>query len=302
MKHNDMWEDVMMVRVSIGIPFYNSERTLEDAIRSVFAQSFRDWELILVDDGSVDRSLDIASCVDDTRVKLISDGCNRGLPYRLNQITSLASGEYIARMDSDDIMHPERIAAQVECLDENPEVEVLGTAIYGMEADGTILGVRGDEGLDTDPSAVLAHGLMIHPTVCGRADWFRNNPYDSRYVRAEDYELWCRTCNTTRFHSISQSLLFYRDGCGTRPRKYLKTKETGRTIIRRYGPRYAGNAKTCMLIAETYVKGAIYCLFAGIGLERAITQRRYRKLSYCELAEAEEQIEKVKQTPVPGLD
>ena len=302
MKHNDMWKDVIMMRVSIGIPFYNSEKTLEDAIRSVFAQSFQDWELILVDDGSVDGSLHIASCVEDARVKLISDGCNRGLPYRLNQITSLASGEYIARMDSDDIMHPERLAAQVKYLDENPAVEVLGTAIYGMEVDGTILGVRGDEELNTDPSAVLAHGLMIHPTGFGRADWFRSNPYDSRYVRAEDYELWCRTCNTTRFHSVNQPLLFYRDGCGTRPQKYLKTKETARTIIRQYGPHYVGSARSCVLVAETYVKGAIYCLLEGIGLEKAVTQRRYRKLGYGELAEAEEQIERVKQTLVPGLD
>jgi glycosyltransferase involved in cell wall biosynthesis len=75
--------------MTIGIPFYNAEAYLGDAIRSIFAQTYHDWELILVDDGSTDRSLEIARAVRDPRVRVISDGQNRRLPYRLNQITAV---------------------------------------------------------------------------------------------------------------------------------------------------------------------------------------------------------------------
>ena len=116
------------MRVTIGIPFYNAKHTLADAIRSVFAQTFQDWELILADDGSTDGSAEIARMVDDPRVTVISDGMNRGLPYRLNKITELARADYIARMDADDLMHPERLTLQVQYLDANPAVDVVSTA------------------------------------------------------------------------------------------------------------------------------------------------------------------------------
>src|SRR4030066_138114 len=89
--------------VTVGIPFFNNQDTLPDAIRSIFAQSFQDWELLLLDDGSTDGSLQIAQSIDDPRVRVISDGCNRKLPARLNQIIDLARGQYIARMDADDL-------------------------------------------------------------------------------------------------------------------------------------------------------------------------------------------------------
>src|SRR5438309_10301144 len=91
------------VSVSIGIPFLNARRFLADAVRSVFAQTCDDWELLLVDDGSTDGSLDVVRSIDDPRVRVISDGTNRGLCARLNQIASLARGKYLARMDADDL-------------------------------------------------------------------------------------------------------------------------------------------------------------------------------------------------------
>src|SRR3954468_15780628 len=104
-------------RVTIGLPFVNSGETLPNAIRSVFAQTYDDWELILCDDGSTDISLEIARSVRDARVRVLSDGKNVGLPCRLNQIAAVARGEMLARMDADDLMHPNRIAAQVALLD-----------------------------------------------------------------------------------------------------------------------------------------------------------------------------------------
>src|SRR5687768_7329955 len=105
-----------MPLVTIGLPFLNPGHRFEYALKSVFAQSFKDWELLLVDDGSTDQSLSIAERVNDPRVKYIHDGNNRGLPCRLNQITESASGRILIRMDADDLMHPTRVERLVHCL------------------------------------------------------------------------------------------------------------------------------------------------------------------------------------------
>src|SRR5688572_8039312 len=108
--------------VTVGIPFLNGKRTLVDAVRSVFAQTFTDWELILMDDGSTDGSADLVRGIDDPRVRLVSDGVNRGLCDRLNQIASLAQGRYLARMDADDLMHAQRLERQVAYLNRHADV------------------------------------------------------------------------------------------------------------------------------------------------------------------------------------
>ena len=103
----------MCTLVTIGIPFYNASQFLEYAIKSVINQTYTNWELILVDDGSTDDSLSIARSFNDQRIKILSDGVNKGLVSRLNEIILNSRGSYIARMDADDIMHFERIEKQI---------------------------------------------------------------------------------------------------------------------------------------------------------------------------------------------
>ena len=113
--------------VTVGLPMYNPGRFLDLAVRSVFAQTYDNWELIILDDGSTDGSLELARRIRDPRVNVFSDGKNRGLPYRLNQILDLASGQFIARMDADDLMHPERIERQGKHLLAYPEADAVTT-------------------------------------------------------------------------------------------------------------------------------------------------------------------------------
>ena len=96
-------------RLTIGIAFRNPGKHFELALTSVFSQTFTDWELLLIDDGSDDDSLILARGVRDVRVSVIADGLQLGLPARLNQIALLARGECLARMDADDLMHPDRL-------------------------------------------------------------------------------------------------------------------------------------------------------------------------------------------------
>jgi len=288
--------------VSIGIPFFNARATLADAVRSVFAQSREDWELLLVDDGSTDGSGDVARRVRDPRVRLMADDVNKGLPSRLNEIARLAQGEYLARMDADDLMHPQRLERQVRFLEAHPAVDVVDAAVYTIASDNEPLGKRGRVPLAADPVSVLRRGLLLHPAVTGRTAWFRNNPYDAGYVRAEDRELWIRTCARTVFARVPEPLLFYREDLSGNLKSYLQTLRSTRQILRTYGPPLVGRLGTARLVAGEHLKGLCYRLFTRLGRADRLIRRRNRPLEAAEAAAARAVIGRVLRTSVPGFE
>jgi glycosyltransferase involved in cell wall biosynthesis len=290
-----------MARVSIGLPFLNSADTLVTAVRSVFSQTLKDWELILVDDGSSDESLKTVRQIKDDRVIVVSDGLNCGLASRLNQIASLSKCEYLARMDADDIMHPGRLERQVAYLDASPRVEVLGSAAYVMDEHGGVFGIRSESACLPNVGRVVARGLFIHPTVIGRTAWFQANAYDATYHRAEDHELWARTFWFSNFAVIEEPLLFYRD-CAFATRKYTASCRTDRRILRKYGLPEFGVLGTTIAIGKSYAKSAVYRISAAVHLERLLLARRNRCLSNGERESAGSALEVVRKTRVPGLD
>jgi glycosyltransferase involved in cell wall biosynthesis len=290
------------VSVTIGIPFLNARRSLAAAVRSVFAQTHPDWELLLVDDGSSDGSIDVVRRLDDPRVRLVRDGSHRGLCARLNQIAAMARGAYLARMDADDVMHPERIERQLALLRADPGVDLVDTATFTVDDDLTPLGVRGDRPLDCRPEAVLRDGLLIHPTVTGRTEWFRRNPYDPAFVRAEDRELWIRTRATTRFARLAEPLFFYREGPAGNLGNYLRTERTVRAILRRYGPPLVGTRRTRLLVMRSRLKSMAYRVGTGLGLQGRLIRGRNRRLEPAEMREASRILAAIQRTRVPGLE
>ncbi len=196
--------------LTVGLPFRNAETTLDAAIRSVVAQTQVDWELILLDDGSTDGSRAVAETwLNDPRIRLVADDAHRGLATRLNQITQAANGQYLARMDADDEMCPDRLMKQVQFLAENPTVDVMGSWAYLADETGRITGVR-KVAAHAKPIRLALFGYFIHPTVMGRTGWFRTNPYDEHAGWVADYELWLRTYTTSRFAVLPEPLLVYR--------------------------------------------------------------------------------------------
>lgn len=191
--------------------FHNARDTLERSVRSLLWQSYPYWELILLDDGSSDDSAQILRSFEDPRIRLCSDLVCRGLPVRLNQGIALARGEYIARMDADDIAFPERFARQVAYLQNHPEVDLLATAALLVDADDQPIGVlaagQSHEAICRRPW----HGFpMPHPTWMGRTDWFRQNPYDELARKAQDQSLLYSTYRTSRFAGLPDVFLGYR--------------------------------------------------------------------------------------------
>jgi glycosyltransferase involved in cell wall biosynthesis len=290
------------VSVSIGIPFRNARRVLAAAVRSVFAQTHHDWELLLIDDGSTDGSIEVVRHLDDPRVRLVADGSHRGLCARLNQIATMARGTFLARMDADDVMHPERIERQLALLRTDPTVDLVDTATFTVDDDLTPLGIRGDRPLDARPEAVLRDGLLIHPTVTGRAEWFRRHPYDPVFVRAEDHELWIRTCGTTRFARLCQPLFFYREGLAGNLANYLRTERTVRDILLRYGPPLVGARRTRLLVMRSRLKAMAYRLGTGVGLQGRLISRRNRRLGAAEVREGSRVLAAILATRVSGLE
>jgi len=194
--------------VTVAIPFFNNEATIAYAIESVLAQEFTDFELLLVNDGSADGSVEaVRPYVDGQRVRLFNDGRNLGLSARLNQIARLANGAFIARMDADDVMHPYRISKQVQLLTLHPEVDVVGTDIYLVDSAYRVIERR------KTPAERLSKRFsylrLFHPTITGRTNWFRDNPYSAEFPRCEDVDLWMRAGGGPNISVIPEPLLYY---------------------------------------------------------------------------------------------
>lgn len=215
--------------VSIAMPVYNAEKTLAAAVRSILYQTYTNFELIVIDDGSTDNTLSIARSFKDPRIKIISDGNNSGLSTRLNQALDICGGEYFARMDSDDVSFPERIEKQVHFLNEHEEVDLMGAGILIYQENGNLKGVvpilETHEEICRSPWGGF---YMAHPTWMGRTGWFLKYRYRSLSKKAssdkaQDQFLLFRTHRTSRFACINEVLLGYRED-GRSLKKSLKAR------------------------------------------------------------------------------
>ena len=224
--------------ISIGIPFYNAEDYLSDAIKSVLAQSYPYWELILVDDGSTDESLKIAQdfAKKDNRIRVISDRENKKLPYRLNQIIRNAQGDYIARMDADDIIATNRFEQQIEFLKNNPNFDLVSTGLLSLKNNLDLVGYRipCSSKHITLNDAVLGTTGIIHASIMAKKSWYFRNLYNEKNRLAEDYELWLNAYlrNDLKVGFIEEPLYFYREEQNIRLEKMLRAYGTQISIIK----------------------------------------------------------------------
>lgn len=188
---------------------YNTkEEYLRQSIESILNQTFTNFEFIIINDGSTDRHIeDVIKSYDDGRIKYFCQS-NKGLPAALNNGLDKAGGKYIARMDSDDISHTDRLEKQYAFMESNPDVGVCGTLfkIFGQKS-----------GVSLHPENVtlltLLKGCYIgHPTVMMRKDILDqyNIRYDINFKSAQDYELWSRMVRVTKIKNIMDVLLDYR--------------------------------------------------------------------------------------------
>lgn len=259
-----------MELVTIAIPIYNGAPYLRDAIHSVLNQSYKEWRLLLIDDGSTDDSLSIMREFEalDARIRVISDGQNRGLVARLNESVALTETKYYARMDADDIMYITRIEEELCFLEAHPEIDVVGTSIMTIDNKNNIVGSDLHQG---------SVDRFIHPSIMGRSEWFKANPYSDWAVRAEDFELWCRTSTRSRFWALDKPLLFYREFGMVPYKKTMLSLHTILRIARRYRCYERSWWWSAKLATLTVAKMCAYSLFALFGNDEFIVRHRQRK-------------------------
>lgn len=198
--------------VSIGMPAFNSSRTISDTIQSILLQTFPDWELLIVDDGSRDDTVSIASGFGDPRIRVFTRPDNRGLPSRLNECVGLARGEYFARMDADDIAYPKRLELQLAYLRSHPEVDLVGGSISIFLGAGKLQGWRpAKQSHSSICGRFTSRMSLAHVTWCGKREWFAANPYDSRRTLAQDRDLLLRSHRHSAFAAIPEVLVGVRE-------------------------------------------------------------------------------------------
>jgi glycosyltransferase involved in cell wall biosynthesis len=193
--------------ISIGMPAFNCENSLATAIRSILNQSYDNWELLLIEDGSEDRTLEVARRFRDPRISVITDHAHEGLVPRLNQAVAMSRGKYFARMDADDVSYPDRLERQVEYLERHPEIDLLGCGMLIFEGNGAPVGDRPMPGTHEEICRRPWDGFYIpHATWMGRTVWFRARPYDAKAVLAEDQVLLLRSYLTSCFACLPEIL------------------------------------------------------------------------------------------------
>lgn len=202
--------------VSVIIPCYNAEKFVERAVRSIMEQTYQNLEIICINDCSKDGTGEILQklATEDARIVYVENETNLKLPKTLNKGIALASGDYIARMDADDISFSERIEKQIKFMQDNMNVDIVGANVFTID--------EHDTKLEYVSSLLLSHQnivsklawktTMLHPTVLAKKTFFTDlNGFDENIAYAEDYDMWIRGWLLGKcFANLSDVLLSYR--------------------------------------------------------------------------------------------
>ncbi|MBT6004733.1 MAG: glycosyltransferase family 2 protein [Prolixibacteraceae bacterium] len=193
------------------MPVYNVEKYLQEAIESILNQTYSNFEFLIINDGSSDKSGEIINSYNDSRIVYLQNNKNKGLVYTLNYGISLAKGEYIARMDGDDISLPDRFETQVAIMGKFKDIVVCGSWMKTFGLDNECIWSTPTQDALIKASLVFA-SCIYHPTTMFRRETLIKNRlnYDPKYIHAEDYELWIRLADFGELANISQVLLKYR--------------------------------------------------------------------------------------------
>lgn len=242
-----------MPKVSVVIPVYNAERFLKETLQSVLNQTFQDFEILLIDDGSTDGSLKIAEAFQDKRIRIFCNEKNLGIAQARNRGIANAESEYIALLDHDDIALPFRLEHEVDYLDQNPSIMVVGGHQREINEEGKDLNKQWNGYLN--PMYIKAYLMFNNPMINGstlfRKLFVEQNQifYQDNLYGAEDYMFWVECSLKGKIKNLDEVFLLWRRSKGQE------------TTIRKKKSQYERN-KALSKIRETAIKGN------GIALEK----------------------------------
>ncbi|HOZ36486.1 MAG TPA: glycosyltransferase [bacterium] len=201
-----------MPKISVIMSVYNGQKYVQEAIQSIIDQTSKDWELIVVNDGSNDESGKIIAEFKDERIIIITNKVNLGLTKSLNLALNQAAGEYIARLDSDDISEAERLEKQLTFMEKHPEIVLVGSGVIRINDQG---GKMANEQVATGPLA-LKYALLLHNPFYHSTIFFRRKEimaaggYNEDYRCAQDFELYSRLAKKYQLNNINEPLVRFR--------------------------------------------------------------------------------------------
>jgi glycosyltransferase involved in cell wall biosynthesis len=197
--------------ISVVLPVFNGEKSIKYVIDSLLNQTYRNFEIIVVNDCSTDNTLDILSSIQDERIRIVSLKQNSGIAMALNEGIANADGEFIARADADDYSEPNRFEKQIKFLQDNPTYDLCGTyqKIVGGYRDGFNVTAEKNSEIKT---GLLFGTTILHSTVLMRRsalDEFMPEPYELKSYLCEDYELWTKLSLNSLCYNIPEFLCHY---------------------------------------------------------------------------------------------
>ncbi|MBB3119608.1 glycosyltransferase family 2 protein [Pseudoduganella violacea] len=201
-----------MPAISVVMPAYNAAAFLQEAIDSILAQTFTDFELIVINDGSTDATVSLLAQQSDPRVRVVDNGVNRGLIYTRNLGIDLATAPFIAFLDSDDLAFPQRLQRQYDYLQQHPEVDAVGCWSQPIDAEGRprpyAWRLPGDS--DFVKATLLFRAYISTPAFFVRTEVMRALRFSPEHDLAEDYDMYTRGVQHYRFVNLPEVLIAIR--------------------------------------------------------------------------------------------
>ena len=251
-------------KVTVVIPVHNREAYVAAALDSILAQSFADFELLVVDDGSTDNSRAIVEAHDDRRVRLVANDRNRGIAATRNRAVGLARGDYLAFLDSDDIACPDRLAHQVDFLDRHPDIAAVGGWVAWMDESGRRRGKV--KRLATAPDDIAAQRLfrpgIVNSAAMARTTVLADFPHREDLAVGSDFDMWARFAGSHKLANL--------------PAVLVMVRRHGQRATTEHADRVAA-VRTGIYAAQL---GALGIAFTATDLERHFMLRRMHKVGF----------------------
>ena len=239
-----------MPRLTVLMPTYNVAPWVEEAIHSVLRQTYRDFELLVVDDASTDNTLDVVRTIDDPRIRIASFPNNVGLAENLNRGLDLIDTELVARMDGDDIAEPDWLETGINVLDTHPEVGICSFGFQFFGAKTSL--VRFPEHHEDSKAQMLFGCTVIVPVL--RKSVFTDNllRYSTEAFPAEDYMMWANAYRVTKVYNVQRTLFHYRThpsqiSTARREAQIVKSNEVRLKMLHWLNPNFADEEKRYFL-------------------------------------------------------
>lgn len=219
--------------VTVFIPVYNSENYIADTLKSIIEQSYTMLEILIIDDGSTDDTVQVIKTFTDKRIRLLKNNKNMGIPYTRNRGLKEAKGKYLAIMDSDDISEKNRISKQVEFLEANSQIDVLGS-YYSIVGGLVNRKVKSKYKMpDEIAIALLFSNPIANPTVTLRMETLsqHNIQYNDDHFVAQDYGMWVQISKIGKIQILPEFLVKYRTGHLNITKKSIQKKANKRKEV-----------------------------------------------------------------------